>query len=68
MTTLIWDGAYDADSTRRVIETNDRAALIWCENATVLTGTDWRYLKVPQGELTRLQATEFADLPVALAP
>ena len=26
-----------------------------------------RYPKVPQGELARLQPTEFADLPVALA-
>jgi type III restriction enzyme len=45
----------------------DRAARIWCENATLLTGTHWEYLKVAQTEFDGLQATEFADLRV-LAP
>ncbi len=42
----------------------DRAAHIWCENATLLTGTPWRYLKVPQPEFLKLQPTEFSDLLV----
>jgi type III restriction enzyme len=39
----------------------DRAARIWCENATMLTGTYWDYLKVPQTAFNRLQPTEFSD-------
>src|SRR5207237_39897 len=33
----------------------DRAATLWCENATMLTGTVWRYLKVRQKEFEKLQ-------------
>jgi type III restriction enzyme len=40
----------------------DRAAKLWCENATILTGTTWEYLKVPQKELSRLQPSDFDDL------
>lgn len=40
----------------------DRAARIWCENATLLTGTPWSYVKVPQGEYTKLQPSDFAEL------
>jgi len=42
----------------------DRAALYWAENATRLTGTPWRYIKVPQKEYAQLQPTEFGDLLV----
>jgi type III restriction enzyme len=42
----------------------DRAATLWCENATMLTGTPWRYLKVPQKEFAKLQPSEFGDLEV----
>ncbi len=42
----------------------DRAAQIWCENATLLTDTPWQYIKVPQKEFDILQPTEFADLLV----
>jgi type III restriction enzyme len=42
----------------------DRAAILWCENATRLTGTPWRYLKVPQKEFEKLQPDEFSDLMV----
>ncbi len=45
----------------------DRAACLWCANATVLTGQPWCYLKVRQEEYNRLQPTRFADLTV-LAP
>jgi len=44
----------------------DQAALLWCENATRLTGTPWRYLKVPQAAFERLQPTAMAQL-LALA-
>jgi type III restriction enzyme len=44
----------------------DRAARIWCENATLLAGTPWNYLKVPQGDFEKLQASEFADLLVVM--
>jgi type III restriction enzyme len=42
----------------------DRAAQIWCENATLLTGTTWGYIKVPQKEFERLEPTQFSDLLV----
>ena len=40
----------------------DRAARLWCENATSLTGTNWNYLKVPQKEFESLQAESLQDL------
>ena len=40
----------------------DRAAQMWCENATILTGEQWRYVKVPQKEYYKLQPVEFYDL------
>jgi type III restriction enzyme len=40
----------------------DKAAALWCENATELTGTTWRYLKVPQKHYEKLQPADFADL------
>jgi type III restriction enzyme len=42
----------------------DRAAQLWCENATVLTSTPWCYLKVKQDDYENLQPTHFADLLV----
>jgi type III restriction enzyme len=63
-----------SDGTHWLVETKgredvdvahkDRAARIWCENATLLTGTPWRYVKVPQAEFGKLQPTSFADLLV----
>jgi type III restriction enzyme len=44
----------------------DRAATLWCENATALTGVAWQYLKVPQKELAQLQPTDFGDLLMLL--
>jgi type III restriction enzyme len=62
------------DGTHYLIETKgredvdvahkDRAALLWCENASMLTGTPWRYVKVPQTGFEKLEPTEFADLMV----
>jgi len=40
----------------------DRAARLWCENASMLTGEQWSYVKVPQREFKRLQPVEFYDL------
>jgi len=40
----------------------DRAAQLWCENATKLTGEQWRYVKVPQKQYQLLQPVEFYDL------
>ncbi len=40
----------------------DRAANMWCENASRLTGEQWRYVKVPQKEYDKLQPVEFSDL------
>jgi type III restriction enzyme len=45
----------------------DRAARIWCENATLLTGVSWSYLKVPQAEFERLRASDLSDLRLAFA-
>jgi type III restriction enzyme len=45
----------------------DRAARIWCENATLLTGTLWAYIKVLQTEWTKLQPSDFAELRLVFA-
>ena len=45
----------------------DRAAQIWCENATLLTEQSWNYLKVPQTDFESLRPDEFIDL-LALVP
>lgn len=46
----------------------DRAASLWCENATHLSGTQWSYIKVPQREYARLQPTTLDDLRVFQSP
>jgi type III restriction enzyme len=46
------------------VANKDRAAIIWCTNATSLTNVSWSYLKVPQKEFERLQPEEFSDLGV----
>jgi type III restriction enzyme len=45
----------------------DRAARIWCENATLLTGIAWRYVKVPQVEYLKLQPADFAEVALTFA-
>jgi type III restriction enzyme len=42
----------------------DKAAQIWCENATILTDTTWGYIKVPQKGFEKLEPTAFSDLMV----
>jgi len=48
----------------------DVAAIRWCENATQLTGKQWKYIKVPQKDFEALQPARLADLlafqPVSL--
>jgi type III restriction enzyme len=65
----------DLDGARSVIETKgqenidvahkDRAATIWCENATLLTEVTWLYLKVPQIEFGKLQPRELSEAALA---
>jgi type III restriction enzyme len=60
-------GHYLVETKGRVdvdVANKERAAILWCENATRLTGTKWEYLKVLQEEYENLQPTEFADLLV----
>jgi len=45
----------------------DVAAVRWCENASKLTGKQWKYVKVPQKDFGALQPTRLADL-AALIP
>ena len=69
--------ALDRDGIRYVIETKgqenidvshkDRAATIWCENATLLTGTTWIYFKVPQIEFRNLQPNTLSDAVLVFA-
>lgn len=63
-----------ADGSHRLIETKgredpdvaykDRAAGLWCDNATRLTTQHWSYVKVPQAGFDRLQPSSFTDLLV----
>lgn len=72
MTELIWEGKYDKEGHKvaplrvrlpfQTVETVNESAQIWCENATLLTGTAWEYIKVPQKEFEKLEATQFSDL------
>jgi type III restriction enzyme len=69
--------AVDLNGAHYVIETKgqenidvahkDRAATIWCENATLLTGVTWLYLKVPQSEFGKLQPQVIADAFLAFS-
>jgi len=55
-------GQEDVDVLRK-----DVAAVRWCENASKLTGKQWKYVKVPQREFGALQPTRLADI-AALMP
>jgi len=44
------------------VQFKDKAAKLWCENATNLTNQQWRYVKVPQKEYENFKPVEFADL------
>jgi type III restriction enzyme len=45
----------------------DRAAALWCENASKLTETKWRYAKVPQKDYEALRPSRLDELS-ALQP
>jgi type III restriction enzyme len=68
---VIAGGAHYLIETKGLEDVNvafkDRAADLWCENATLLTGVPWCYLKVRQTEYTSLQPTQFTDLMVLAA-
>ena len=49
------------------VEHKDRAAVLWCETASRLTGRPWRYVKALQAEFQRLRPIRLRDLGV-LAP
>jgi type III restriction enzyme len=44
------------------VSQKDAAAANWCENATLLTGTSWQYIKIPQKAFEVLQPARFSDL------
>lgn len=64
--------AVQEDGTHWLIETKgqvnvdvahkNQAATLWCENATMLTGTAWQYIIVHQGDFEQLQPDAFSDL------
>jgi type III restriction enzyme len=63
---LTGDGTHYIAETKGLEDTNvankDRAAQLWCENTTKLTGKPWAYLKVLQTAYKQLQPTRFEDL------
>ncbi len=65
------DGTHHRIETKGLEDVNvvykDRAACLWCDKATVLTGKPWCYVKVRQEEYKDLQPTQFADLTVLAA-
>lgn len=44
------------------VQHKDRAARLWCEHATALTGQPWQYIKVPQKAFEAMQPQRFEDL------
>jgi len=44
------------------VKQKDSAAINWCENASLLTSTKWKYLKVPQKVFEELHPSEFSEL------
>lgn len=65
---LTRDGTHYIAETKGLEDVNvankDRAAQLWCENATKLTGKPWAYVKVLQTAYRQLQPTRFEDLLV----
>jgi type III restriction enzyme len=49
------------------VQRRDMAPVPWCENATALTGKQWKYLKIPRKEFEALQPSRLSDLQ-AFAP
>jgi type III restriction enzyme len=44
------------------VANKERAARLWCQNTTRLTGKPWTYLNVLQTEFDRLQPWSFSEL------
>jgi type III restriction enzyme len=65
---LTKDGTHTIAETKGLEDVNvankDRAAHLWCENTTRLTGKPWAYVKILQTAYTQLQPTRFEDLLV----
>jgi type III restriction enzyme len=65
---LTSDGTHYIAETKGLEDINvankDRAAQLWCENTTQLTGKPWAYVKVLQTSYKQLQPTRFEDLLV----
>jgi hypothetical protein len=65
---LTSDGTHYIVETKGLEDTNvvnkDRAAQLWCENTTKLSGQPWAYLKVLQTAYKQLQPSQFEDLIV----
>lgn len=68
----------NTDGSRWIIETKgredievqlkDNAAIHWCNTATELTGTEWKYLKVLQKDFEGLRPDNFAELLAGVNP
>ncbi len=62
------DGTHYIAETKGLEDVNvankDRAAHLWCENTTQLTGKPWAYVKILQTAYKQLQPTQFEDLLV----
>ena len=62
------DGVHYLIETKGLEDVNvankDRAAQLWCENASSLTGKPWAYIKVRQTEYNALQPSNLTDLLV----
>ncbi len=62
------DGCYYLVETKgqvtEEVPHKNRAAGLWCENATILTGVPWAFVIVRQTDYKRLRPDEFADLSV----
>jgi type III restriction enzyme len=65
---LTTDGTHYIAETKGLEDVNvankDRAAHLWCENTTKLTGKAWAYVKILQTAYKQLQPTRFEDLMV----
>ena len=69
--------AVDTDGVHHLIETKgqedtnvankDRAARLWCQNATELTGIEWRFVKVAQVDFNDLAGRTLADIVQAFS-
>ncbi len=64
------DGKHYLIETKGLEDVNvankDRAATLWCQNATKLSDFRWGYVKVRQSEFARLAPSDFADILVLI--